>query len=282
MSTDKAMVTDDPHDVMKAAADYEDTREPDLMIRGEPFYSGAQFRAAFRHGYDAALAHPPAKREAGETAAPGTPATVPQTLVTLTDCPIGLFRYGGELCLKTEYGSNEGRIDAYIVSSGEFFWGGTNTPAAQRKVMVEPVSEIAVSPAPHVNVDWQDIRTAPTDGTVVNVVGRYLDATAGFPRYAAYRDGEWVEYSRSTPQPLICWAWRPRDNWPREGGSNASPPPPQSRERVSDTPSAAVEFDDEVIAYAQEIVDDREANGCKVYVSDVIDALRAALEASHE
>ena len=65
----------------------------------------------------------------------------------------------------------------------------------------------------------------------------------------------------------------------REAGEAAAP---VQGERVSDTPSAAVEFDDEVIAYAQEIVDDREADGCKVYVSDVIDALRAALEASHE
>lgn len=45
----------------------------------------------------------------------------------------------GELCLKTEYGNNEGRIDAYIVSSGEFFWGGTSLIADQRKVLVEPM-----------------------------------------------------------------------------------------------------------------------------------------------
>lgn len=63
--------------------------------------------------------------------------------VALEDCPIGLFinSYGG-LCLKTEYGNNEGRIDAYIVSSGEFFWGDNpQTIANQRKQLVTPVDE---------------------------------------------------------------------------------------------------------------------------------------------
>lgn len=67
---------------------------------------------------------------------------------TLADCPIGLFEYQGELCLKTEYGTNDGRIDAYIVSSGEFFWGGGGI-AGQRKVMVTPVQvRIPDPPAP--------------------------------------------------------------------------------------------------------------------------------------
>ena len=65
--------------------------------------------------------------------------------VTLADCPIGLFMKGTELCLKTEYGNNEGRIDAYIVSSGEFFWGGAMLPEDQRKVLVRPVSNYASS-----------------------------------------------------------------------------------------------------------------------------------------
>lgn len=56
--------------------------------------------------------------------------------VTLEECPIGLFYCGDELCLKTEYGNNEGRIDAYIVSSGEFFWGGAKNIAEQREVLV--------------------------------------------------------------------------------------------------------------------------------------------------
>lgn len=63
------------------------------------------------------------------------------TPVTLARCPIGLFTAeSGELCLKTEYGNNEGRIDAYIVSTGEFFWGAhPQTIANQRAQIVTPV-----------------------------------------------------------------------------------------------------------------------------------------------
>jgi hypothetical protein len=65
-------------------------------------------------------------------------------LVTLADCPIGLFMAGDQLCLKTEYGNNEGRIDAYIVSSGEMFWGDApQTIASQRAQMVRPVEATA-------------------------------------------------------------------------------------------------------------------------------------------
>lgn len=61
--------------------------------------------------------------------------------VTLADCPIGLFQtLDGDLCLKTEYGNNEGRIDAYIVESGEFFWGvAPQTIKSQRAQLVWPM-----------------------------------------------------------------------------------------------------------------------------------------------
>lgn len=69
--------------------------------------------------------------------------------VTLAACPIGLFMAGGELCLKTEYSDNEGRIDAYIVSSGEFFWGSApQTIANQRQQMVSPVELMPYSNTP--------------------------------------------------------------------------------------------------------------------------------------
>ena len=59
---------------------------------------------------------------------------------TLAACPIGLFMSGDELCLKTEYGNNEGRIDAYIVSSGEMYWGlPPQTIESQRGSIVIPI-----------------------------------------------------------------------------------------------------------------------------------------------
>lgn len=71
--------------------------------------------------------------------------------VTLKECPVGLFVHEtGELCLKTEYGNNEGRIDAYIVDSGEFFWGSQpQSIANQRRQMVRPVTVSKVPEAPH-------------------------------------------------------------------------------------------------------------------------------------
>lgn len=71
----------------------------------------------------------------------GEGAEVMTGLVSLVACPIGLFvSESGTLCLKTEYGNNEGRIDAYIVSTGEFFWGtAPQTIANQRAQMVRPI-----------------------------------------------------------------------------------------------------------------------------------------------
>ena len=42
--------------------------------------------------------------------------------VRLGNCPIGLFMFQDEVCLKTEYWSN-GKPECFIVSSGEFFCG---------------------------------------------------------------------------------------------------------------------------------------------------------------
>lgn len=55
------------------------------------------------------------------------------TECTLEDCPIGLFVSNNELCVKTEYG-----LDAYIVSSGEKFWGGATNMKDLANVMVTP------------------------------------------------------------------------------------------------------------------------------------------------
>lgn len=62
--------------------------------------------------------------------------------VTLADCPIGLFiDSSGQLCVKTEYSEDSGRIRAFVVASGEAFWGPhPQTAANQRNAMVMPLA----------------------------------------------------------------------------------------------------------------------------------------------
>lgn len=59
--------------------------------------------------------------------------------VKLKDCPIGLFIKDNTLCIKTEYGN-----EAYIVSSGEYFWGGAKTKEKIGEVLVLPISDKVV------------------------------------------------------------------------------------------------------------------------------------------
>ncbi len=63
-----------------------------------------------------------------------------QRPVRLANCPVGLFVHEGELCLKTEYTNRTHRVEAYIVSSGEFFSGpAPQTAASQLDTLVIPL-----------------------------------------------------------------------------------------------------------------------------------------------
>lgn len=57
-------------------------------------------------------------------------------LVPLRHCPIGLFIKDNTLGVKTEYGN-----EAYIVSSGEVFWGGAKTKQQIGDVLVLPIQD---------------------------------------------------------------------------------------------------------------------------------------------
>ena len=62
----------------------------------------------------------------------------------LIDAPIGIFRFDGELVLKTEYYSENKRNgkyipDCYIIRTGEYFWGGAKTVNELINLDVEPV-----------------------------------------------------------------------------------------------------------------------------------------------
>lgn len=58
--------------------------------------------------------------------------------VPLCECPEGPFLYGDMVGFKSEYGSNNGKIDAFC-ESGEYFWGGTKVPLEQRRLMLQPL-----------------------------------------------------------------------------------------------------------------------------------------------
>lgn len=61
--------------------------------------------------------------------------------VTLEELEKGsLFKFGNSICMKTEYVTQSGTIEAYIVGSGEFFWGGTSDVKERRKLKVRKVT----------------------------------------------------------------------------------------------------------------------------------------------
>lgn len=69
----------------------------------------------------------------------------------LRNCPPGLFVFDGTLCFKSEYSTNENAIageggDAYVVESGEYFWGGAKSKADRGNLMVTPAHFYAPTP----------------------------------------------------------------------------------------------------------------------------------------
>lgn len=60
-------------------------------------------------------------------------------LIPLRDYPKGLFICDNTLCVKTEYGN-----EAYIVWSGEYFWGGAKTKEEIGDVLILPIPDKVV------------------------------------------------------------------------------------------------------------------------------------------
>lgn len=59
---------------------------------------------------------------------------------TLAQCPPGLFLFGNCLGFKSEYRSDAGHIEAFVVASGEYFWGGAKSSEEREGLMVHPVA----------------------------------------------------------------------------------------------------------------------------------------------
>lgn len=66
--------------------------------------------------------------------------------VKLSNAPVGLFDYNGTICFKSEYGKvktdEKGtfvKVEAFVVCSGEYFWGGAKTSRERNDLLVTPL-----------------------------------------------------------------------------------------------------------------------------------------------
>jgi hypothetical protein len=66
--------------------------------------------------------------------------------VTLDDLPPGtIFAFGDDcVAVKSEYRCSNGLIEAFIIDSGEQFWGGAKTAKEQNELMVQPLAIVEV------------------------------------------------------------------------------------------------------------------------------------------
>ena len=63
--------------------------------------------------------------------------------IKLFDLPAGsLFFYDNSLALKSEYVSNSGAVQSFLLDSGEMFWGGTNNAKDLNNLEVFPIKSI--------------------------------------------------------------------------------------------------------------------------------------------
>lgn len=61
--------------------------------------------------------------------------------MTLRTAPPGLLlTEAGRLLFKSEYGDNDGRLDVFIVSSGEYYWGACQN---RLKALDEPCRHVS-------------------------------------------------------------------------------------------------------------------------------------------
>lgn len=115
-------------------------------------------------------------------------------LVSLSECPPGLFLWNGTLGFMSEYGAMEPvvmgktwtvgkRADAYCADSGEYFWGGTSNHDDRAKLMVQPVDAASLLSAPPAT-GWRPIETAPRNGD----------------EFQAWWGGAWMPRARFDPE----------------------------------------------------------------------------------
>ena len=84
---------------------------------------------------------------AGSMAMKLVPKGRPCTLEKLPDgslFAVGLDKgkNGATIALKSEYQTPKGAVEAFILGSGEMFWGDAENALAQRQIIVQPLSVV--------------------------------------------------------------------------------------------------------------------------------------------
>lgn len=79
-------------------------------------------------------------------AAPRVQTSAGTDAVALEACSPGLCVFGDTLVMRTEYTRDNGSIEAFVVGTGEAFWGGTSDPSVQRALQVTPVTARVLKP----------------------------------------------------------------------------------------------------------------------------------------
>jgi hypothetical protein len=68
-------------------------------------------------------------------------------VIQLRDCPTGLFWFNDTLGFKSEYKTQSKsspevwQCDAYVVASGEYFWGGISDARQREQLLVKPIDD---------------------------------------------------------------------------------------------------------------------------------------------
>lgn len=117
---------------------------------------------------------------------------------TLEKCPVGLFISKNDVfALKTEYG-----LEAYIVSSGERFWGGVNNLEDLKNVRVYPCE---VEAQPQVNV-WIPCKERMPKKPLFSWDGYIVQKNNVEEPFSAYWDGEkWMDDEDNEIEGIIAW-----------------------------------------------------------------------------
>ena len=79
---------------------------------------------------------------------------------TLDELPCGtIFAFGDDcIAVKSEYRCSNGLIEAFIINSGEQFWGGVHTAKEQNELMVQPLEIEEVDAVEVVHGRWEDVK----------------------------------------------------------------------------------------------------------------------------